>query len=423
MPAIQHSLMRLTKSAVAQVHGAQRLLVPDALTQVTHSGKARTTEAMLSLSYLGRKDLENEFRFFFERSSGEVSHEAYGTGNLLWFLRQTVRSTRAAATHDVSIVDALGGWTPVQGKFHRYSPYLRAVLPLKRTFDEQLSLIRSKGQRRRLGKIFGGSYAWRESHAPADFDRFYDTMYLPHTGDRHRRDAHVFSRAEMASVFASKGALVFVTEGGEPVCGGLFYRSSIDPDTLYYWRNGIASSKGLDSGTLGERNAALDACAMQYGVEQGFARVDFGLAHALLDDGGFVHKRRLGCDFHAPENTPDFFLSLRPDKELEVLRSLPLIFSTPSGLTGHVVIDRLDSEASIQDFIGAIRDCTFPSLRQLDVHTRRIDRQSTALAAAVSELRQELPTRLELHEDLAEVALPVPIVTETASPTREAITP
>jgi hypothetical protein len=79
---------------------------------------------------------------------------------------------------------------------------------------------------------------------------------------------------------------------------------------------------------MAARVAALEHAMLEHAIERRFTRVDFGYTRAFLNDGLFVHKRRLGCVFVPPRYAPLFRLRVRPGLRAGIFARFPIVAGT-----------------------------------------------------------------------------------------------
>ncbi len=271
-----------------------------------------------------------------------------------------------------------------------YYPYLRATLAVAETLDDQIGRIRSKGHQQKLRKAMKSSaLTWRASKDPADFDAFYDGMYVPHARQRFGAAACVEPKAKLRALFDRGGDLVVVEKQGAPVAAALNYWPILEPGTVVYLRNGMPDTAGLSTNELGERNAFLELALTSHAIRQGAKVVDYDLTSAVLSDGVSTHKRRIGCDMAPGPYSPRFHLTMAPALRARITAANPFVGErggTLEALVGFTGGDPRLAPAELEPFL---RGITFPALARLrlateglsDVETAGLERAVAALAA------------------------------------------
>jgi hypothetical protein len=351
----------------------------------------------LVVHYLGRKRFADDFLMFYDRDNVDaaVRQNIIYTASLPRFLKERYAATSCPADGDIFIVDHLMEW----GADHNattLAPHINAILPVQKTVDDQLALIRSKGHRRRLQSAIKRGITWRKTHSMADFNLFYDVMYEPFVHDRFRHGASIVPRETMRQMFMHRGYLLLVEEENVPVSGAFIYTSRKDRGVMYYWKYGLAHSKELSANVFGERNAAQEACVLQFAVNEGFREVDWGLTKAVPTDGIFTHKKRMGCDFKKTPGAPDFRIMINPQSRGRLLSRFPLIVSEQDHLLGLIAHEGEVSGKRGKALAELLSNVSFPS-----IHSTRL------LVDA------ELKDNAELHtlcaEVLAETTRPIQI--------------
>jgi hypothetical protein len=124
-----------------------------------------------------------------------------------------------------------------------------------------------------------------------------------------------------------------VTHHGEPVCGALLFET---PDGLDYDRNGFRLDALESPVRLAERTAALEVAIFQRAMQVRARTIFFGFCRALVDDGLFTHKRRLGCRFQPARGTGRSQLWVRPELRPRFFSAVPLVMGTCGQFDVHV---------------------------------------------------------------------------------------
>jgi hypothetical protein len=70
---------------------------------------------------------------------------------------------------------------------------------------------------------------------------------------------------------------------------------------------------------------ALELAVMKHAIERGFSRIDLGYTRAILSDGIFTHKRRLGGAFVPQMGSPLFRVRVRPTRRAAIFARFPLL--------------------------------------------------------------------------------------------------
>lgn len=317
------------------VHKARGLAALHRWVSSVHEGPLPHGGPIVRVAYLGRAQLEGDALLAFRGPEGasafrrEVLDE--GGFRALARARRNPCALREGSA-DVCLVDPLFAWSGgLRGAF-RYPVFLRAVLPLGGSFDEQLLRVRSKPYRRVLRRARKQAAPWRVSRDEDNLRDFYDNLYVPLAKARFGEGASVSPYARLASTLRERGELLLVEHERAFVIGALLYRSPGARGTLFNWKYGVRSPWTLDGATLRGLTASLEVALLEHALARGDARVDFGLTPAVANEGVFVHKRRLGCDFTPLPRGPELFLRFSPGAEARVLERAPLFVRDGGGL-------------------------------------------------------------------------------------------
>ena len=126
------------------------------------------------------------------------------------------------------------------------------------------------------------------SYEEADFDDFYQTMYVPFIRQRHV-SAAVFRNSYLMKRGFRRGGLLWLNRGGQRVAGAVF---ELRGDTLVWL--GIGTADGDPELLRDGANAALYYHLIMHADRSGCARVDFGTSRSSLHDGVLRYKRKWG---------------------------------------------------------------------------------------------------------------------------------
>jgi hypothetical protein len=199
------------------------------------------------------------------------------------------------------------------------------------------------------------------SHAEADCETFYRTMYVSYMRSRHGELAFIRSLPQVRRVFR-RGGVLWVLREGQRIAGQLFSQ-----------REGVLYCVGL--GTAGGdpallRKGALAATyffSLQYAQSQGLTRIDFGGSPPALSDGLLRYKRKWGVQLAARPQTPYDYLFWwrRPTEQvIAFLAHRQLIFRQ----NGHwVTVTALDPGCmATPELVQKLRrSSSMPGLRRL----------------------------------------------------------
>lgn len=341
----------------------------DELVYCISEGNLPDQGGKLMVHYLGRKRFADDFLMFYDREAqGEarVQQTIRQTYGLHAFRRARHEAQSCPPEADVLIVDHLLEMGHDADAI-TLAPHINAILPVQPTLDAQLDLIRSKGHKRRLQSALKRGFSWRKTHSLADFNLFYDVMYAPFVNQRFRYGASIVPVDTMRRMFMHRGFLLLVEEDGVPVSGALIYTSRKDRGVMYYWKYGLAHAETLSPNVFGDRNAAQEACVLQYAVNEGFREVDWGLTRAVPTDGIFTHKKRMGCDFKKTPGAPAFRIIVNPASRGRLLSRYPLVVTQAEALVGLIAHEGQIAGKRGRELAETLSNVSFPS-----IHTTRL---------------------------------------------------
>jgi hypothetical protein len=148
----------------------------------------------------------------------------------------------------------------------------------------------------RLVRKYG--YWFDVSHEPADFQHFYDRMYLPTMDNRHGDEAPLLDISKAYSLFRN-GFLSRVLQGTDWVAAGLCEQRK---GAVRFCELGVldADEELIGKGVMG----AIYVGAIRAAHELPCRRLNMTTSSPFLTDGLFQHKRRWGTDLSLPVNEP-----------------------------------------------------------------------------------------------------------------------
>jgi hypothetical protein len=266
-------------------------------------------------------------------------------------------------------------------------PFLDGHLPLEASLEDQIARVRSKAHRRRMRAVLRSrDYRFTVGASAADFELFYSRMYEPYVRNRFGLRAHLDTRQALAAL---GGTTLIVFDKDDPVCGTLLLPPTRE-GVLGYHRNGfVGGSQTWSAATMARHTAALEVSVLRYAQAKGCRALDLGFTRSVLNDGLFVHKRRLGCSFAAASYSPTFFIRVPPAARPRVFAALPLACVEKDGFVAHVGYERATPPRAIRRWRPVVKSYAFPGVRRVVVHTDAPDGDSgrtsfeTALRAAL----------------------------------------
>jgi len=272
--------------------------------------------------------------------SGEPTRESIGSVSI-WALPGLLRRLRSGADLTIARVDRLSGRLFLRGEYLRLPEWVGAVLQVP---DDPVAYVRHNRKRNDdLRLVRRNRLVPVVSHDAADFDEFYDRMYVPYTKLRHAGLAHVGSRAAHRRYFRH-GGIIWIEREGERVGGMLFV---ISHRTFHFAAMGAAEGARLPQGVL----AAAYIYAIDHARRHGCTLIDYGGSRPSLQDGVLRYKRKWGITLqHRYRNRFDHLLYWEHAKGpvAELLSLVSPIFRGPDGLSALHVLD-LPRPATAED--------------------------------------------------------------------------
>lgn len=205
------------------------------------------------------------------------------------------------------------------------------------------------------------------SHSEADFDAFYDSMYVPCMRSRHGEFAFIQPRRRLRRAFRH-GGIVWVRRGPERIAGGVFEQQQ---DVLRLSASAIA---GGDAASMRSgASAALYFHRIRHAHARGCTRIDFGGSPPILGDGLLRYKRKWGARLSAdPESRSDYLLWWqRPNEHvLDFLAHTPVIFRHRHQLAAVTALDPASADEG-RKAAETLRSSWMPGLRRLVVMVPR----------------------------------------------------
>lgn len=353
-----------------------------------YQGSLDSSGEPLSVLYCGEERYAGEFSFFWSRNA-EVASQTHLVGNLLRYAALPAALQPLREQADVVLRRLLPWSSPSPGELLHY-PFLDATLRLASTVEGQIAAVRSKAQRRRLHKLWRRrEYSFRVSKDASDFNFFYDALYGPYVRTKFANRAQLDGPTELKNLFRRAGHLLLISQHGRQVCGALLFPRA---DALCYHRNGFMDGASLPPQLLAERTAALELALFEHAIHSGFRVIDLGFTRAVLSDGLFVHKRRLGCSFSVARYSPAFAMRIRASIAPWVLSTFPILAGGRKRLVAHLGYRRGQPSQGARRWKRVVKTYAFPGLAGAVLHTDapaedpgRIDFE-TALRRALREV-------------------------------------
>jgi hypothetical protein len=249
----------------------------------------------------------------------------------------------------------------------RYSPFLDAVLDVAPSVEAQIRAVRSKAHRRRLRKASRGrEWAWSVGARPEDLEGFYRTLHRPYVEARFGDKQRHAPLEGLQRRLARGGLVLTVTHRGEPACGAALFDT---PDGLDYDRNGFRLDALKSPVLLSERTAALELAIFQLAQELSARTIYLGFCRALVDDGLFTHKRRLGCRFVPERGSGRSQLWVRPALRPRFFAAVPLVMGPCGEFEVHVGLSQDSASLTRIQLRALLKNFAIPAVRRAVVWT------------------------------------------------------
>jgi len=286
------------------------------------------------LFFVGRGRFAREFEVYFREDTGRGIAPAATLfrGNLVQYLLHRARLAQEAREADLVAHEVFpGALAGADG--HLHYPMLQGSLHVEASIDRQICRMRSRAQRRRARDLLrrGGYREW-VAHGPEALEQFRATLYEPYVRARFGAWGFINDPAELRRLYASKGYILFVAPSAgpsEPVCGALLLDEG--SGVVAYFLNGFSDAGRRDPARIAEHTMALELAVMKHAIERRLLRIELGYTRAILSDGLFTHKRRLGGDFTPQAGSPLFCVRVRPTRRAAIFARFPLLAVGPHG--------------------------------------------------------------------------------------------
>lgn len=319
--------------------------------------------AATSLLYLGSDSYAHEFGWLIEAPREPLPPPLF-RGSWLGALRDP-KVGLASAGADVVVRQGVFGAGRGDSELI-LKPYLSGHLPLAASVGEQIARVRSKAHRRRMRTVLRSrDHRFVAGTDASNFELFYSRMYAPYVRARFGLRGRLDTREALLSL---RPTTLLVFDGSAPVCGTLLLPPTRD-GVLGYHRNGFSGAGDLSPARLARWTAALEVSVFQYAQSLGCRALDLGHTRAILNDGLFVHKRRLGCSFEPADYSPTFHLRLRAGARARVLAGLPLACVEGKGFVAHVGYQRGTPLRTPRRWRPVVKNYAFAGVGRVVVHT------------------------------------------------------
>ncbi len=305
----------------------------------------------LRLLFVGRPEWAPQFELYFragpERGVSPV--DVLFRGSLASYALHRRDLARRAGEVDIVACEGFPGALAHDDDILHF-PALAGHLRVAETIEKQIRRMRSRGQRDLARHVLHRERYrdWIETGSGA-LESFYATLHAPYVRARFGAWGKVEDPQVARRLYARGGRLLFVAERArptEPVCGALLYPGP--SGSLAYHINGFATDD-CSTAQRAERTTALELALLRHAIVHRFASIDLGYTRGILNDGLFVHKRRLGASFAPIKHSPRFRVYVRPGRRAAVFARFPLLAGSPDAWTAvlgyHPSLPRMSKQA------------------------------------------------------------------------------
>ncbi len=227
----------------------------------------------------------------------------------------------------VARVDRLAGALALDTSFVAVPEWVGTHAPVP--VDAWELCRRQKSLAHNLSRMRRAGFRPAVSHAAADFETFYDRMYVPFIRRRHGHESIVTNRARLRRCFR-QGGVMWVVRGEERVAGLLFRVRGRTLDLVV-----IGTADGALDALHDGAAFALDLFLFEHARSLGCTGVDFGGSRPSPRDGLLLYKARWNGRV-VPNRTTFYDLRLGWDRFtpalLDFLARTPLIIRQSDGL-------------------------------------------------------------------------------------------
>ena len=231
---------------------------------------------------------------------------------------------------------------------------------LSRPPEQTWKQARSKNLQENMRRIRKYGYTSVVTHDPAQFDFFYQEMYLPYIPRKYGESTELVGPQFMRLFFES-GLLLLVKSGDEIVSGSIIIAGTAGAKAM-----AIGVREGKEKF---RREGALAACyyfTTLWAWGKGYPSVDFGECRPFFDDGLFYFKKRWGMRLERYSHRHNAFgLAIAPTAAaLDFLQANPFIVQGRHGLEGRVLAGS-DHALTAGEMNALLRSYLVPGLDRL----------------------------------------------------------
>jgi hypothetical protein len=331
----------------------------------------------LELYYVGGEGRAREFEVYFGKDKTRRIEpiETLFRGNIAQFALHRHSLSRAAPGADIAVWEAFPGALAREDDVLHY-PMLNGMMSVERTLTQQIRRIRSRTDRRMTRDVLKADeyVSWVEPGAKA-FETFLSKLFLPYLRARFGTWAFVDDSERFRRLYARHGLVLFLAERArpdEPVCGSVLV--DFGGGILSYHVNGFGDAEPWNGPLIKRRTAAVELAVMKHAIDHRFTRINLGYTRAILNDGLFVHTRRIGCSFEPVPGTPLYRVHVRPTRRAAIYARYPLLAGEPGAWTAHIGYDDSAPRTRKREWRGRLKDYRLPDLTHAIVWTNSKER-------------------------------------------------
>ncbi|NMC54031.1 MAG: GNAT family N-acetyltransferase [Chloroflexi bacterium] len=165
---------------------------------------------------------------------------------------------------------------------------IQQVVYLPENIEQYLEGSKFRELRRIINRAERTEIVWRFSTNKADFDYFYQELYLPYTQERHGIFAVVNSYDLLWKEFI-KGGLIMIYKGEEIIAGSLVQA------TRHYGIGQVGGVRDTSPDLVPKKIYGLLVWySIEWAFKQGVRRFDLGNSYALRSNGVYRFKKNFG---------------------------------------------------------------------------------------------------------------------------------
>lgn len=191
------------------------------------------------------------------------------------------------------VISQLPLWMPLRPRspiYFRSPTWIEQILTLT---EDPWALVAGRsrhGLRSAVNRAIKQGYGYRFSQDMAEFDYFYERMYVPFVGQRHNDLAMLTSHRDMVRFWVRRGGVLFVTLGDALVAGTVVF---MEGDVCHSVEGGVldASPDLVRQGI----NAVADWFTIVWATAQGARNLFMGGSQAWASNGPYEYKERWGA--------------------------------------------------------------------------------------------------------------------------------